>query len=297
MNSGLECLSCWISGLLTSTAPVLRAPLAQKNGPVLQLCERLGVLRRIGIATELSCAVCTDDPHSCRVMRTANGQYRYWCLANGWINVCDDDLILVDLDREALLIALASVIVGSPRGIKSYADGRLARLGLVTPSPGYRAWMLGYADGVENANVMASVTTTLAEQFPDGPGLIATPSPIHMSLPLPRKYRLIALHDLVFARADELAVNRSEVAIRLGQRERTPGQPGRPTHHYTTEGLWGRLKTKPGWPTSRKDQAELISSHWPEDGGEPPASGTIANHIRQLEREAQERPPTNHEIP
>jgi hypothetical protein len=79
--------------------------------------------------------------------------------------------------------------------------------------------------------------------------------------------------------------------------KRTPGQPGRPTHHHTTEGLWGGLKTKPGWPTSRKDQAELISSHWPEDGGEPPASGTIANHIRQLEREAQERPPTNHEIP
>ena len=260
MNSGLEILSRWINGLLTSAAPVLRAPLAQENGPVLQLCERLGLLRRVGIANELSCAVCAVDPHPCRVMRTANGQYRYYCLANGWINLREEDVILLALDREALLTALASVIAVSPRGIKAFADGQLTRLGFVTPSTGCRGWMLGYADRLENANVIASVTGALAEQFPDGPGLIATPSPIHMNVPLPRKYRLIALHDLVFAREDKLVIDRSEVAIRLGERERTPGQPGRPTHHHTTERLWGALKSRPGWPTTKKDQAELILS-------------------------------------
>ena len=61
-------------------------------------------------------------------------QYRYRYLVNDWIDVSKDDLILLDLDREALLMPLASAIEGSPRGIKAFADGRLTRLGFVTPS-------------------------------------------------------------------------------------------------------------------------------------------------------------------
>ena len=92
-------LSRWVNGLLVSATPVLRSALARESDPLLRLLESLGVLRRRGIADELGCTVCADDPHRCRVQRTATRRYRYRCLVNGWIEIAEEDLILIAFDR------------------------------------------------------------------------------------------------------------------------------------------------------------------------------------------------------
>src|SRR5262245_2785670 len=108
-------LSRWVNGFLVSGTPVLRPALSRDSDRLLRFLESLGVLRQLGIADELSCTVCLDDPHCCRVQRMAAGRYRYRCLVNGWITLQKEDLILVAFDRTALLRALSKA-TGSPAG-------------------------------------------------------------------------------------------------------------------------------------------------------------------------------------
>jgi hypothetical protein len=277
-------LSRWVNGFLVSGTPVLRPALSRDSDRLLRFLENLGVLRRLGIADELSCTVCVDDPHCCRVQRMATGRYRYRCLVNGWIEIAEEDLILLAFDRKALLRALSKAAGSSAASIRLLAGDRLAHLTFIAASAGQSGWTLGYADQLEDENVLASVIDSLATRFPDGPGLIATPSFVPMNLPLPRHYRLIALHELVALRGDEIAIREPEAADRLALRKSVSGLPGRPTRIETVKSLWAALKTTPAWPNAREAQAELILTHWPEDGRKPPKKGTIQNHIRQFER-------------
>ena len=286
----LRSLSRWINGFLAWDNPVPRAALAREDDAVLRLAESLGVLRRVGITTDLACTVCADEPHSCRVVRKPDGEYGFRCIVNGWVDVSPDDVTLLAFDRQALLTALARGAGHHPRDVRFYAGDRLVRLGFIARPSTAEGWMLAYADGLDNENDWSGVIEALAGQFPKGPGLIATPSAVHMNLSVPNKYQLIALHELVCGREMELDIDQTAAEIRLGQHKRAPGQSGRPSAKPTTRKIWLAEHGRKDWPGARHEQIDKILNNWPSDGSTRPARGTIENHIREFEEEADNDP-------
>ena len=242
----LRSLSRWINGSLLSNAPVRRSAYAAEDRHVLELAERSDVLQPAGLASEINCDFC-DEPHACRVIR-ADGCYRYLCLLNGWVEVAEEDLTLLAFNRERLLASLAQTAGGQPRTIKTFARDQLTRLAFVELSSSRPNWVFAYADKLEDENVQAGVIESLATEFPDGPGLIATPSAVPMNLPLPRRYSLIALHDLVFGYGHEFAIDYEVAGTRLDRRQKTTGRPGRPTEQEAIRELWSQLRTSQNWP-------------------------------------------------
>ena len=74
--------------------------------------------------------------------------------------------------------------------------------------------------------------------------------------------------------------------VRLGQRKKSLGQSGRPSEKATVREIWLAARKGDDWPLVRSAQVDEILRSWPSDGSRPPARGTIENHIRSFEQEA-----------
>jgi hypothetical protein len=279
-------LTRWIDGCLGPEKPVLRKLLADDDMRVLSLAERRGIFRHAGLLKTICCRYC-EDPHSCPVIRSPEGRYHYHCLNNGRIDVGQDELTLLAFDRTALFAALVAAIGGQRSGIRLFAGGRLARLGLVVSATNAQQWMLIYADGLDDEAVLTRAIDALASELPNGPGLVATPSPVAMNLTLPRNYRLIALHELFSGWEDGFLLDHKAAEIRLGRPKKPPGQPGRPSERELVKEIWLAARGSEAWPAQRTPQAQMILSQWPSEHGSRPAVKTIENHIRDFERTAE----------
>ncbi|MGD9829981.1 MAG: hypothetical protein AB7E70_07915 [Hyphomicrobiaceae bacterium] len=277
----LEPLSQWISLFLADQTGVPRAALLRRDARVLEFAERSGILRRFGVATEISCRYCGHV--SCvgyRVVSRPEGRFRHHCLENGRIDLSRDDVELLTLDRDAMLGAMATAAGRQKERFQFYAGGRLARIGFIErPAPG---WTLGYADGIDDENALAGVIDAIVGIFPDGPGLIATPSHLPINMPLPRRYKLLALHDLVYGCGEALALDTAAIETRLERRKKAPGNPGRPSRREATSALRDQLQKSGNWPSSRVEQARVIRASWAQ-GEEPPALETIGRHLREAD--------------
>ncbi len=161
---------------------------------------------------------------------------------------------------------------------------RLASLGFVASDSNRREWVLTYADRLDDEAGLTRVIEALASELPSGPGLVVTPSPVPLNLPLPRNYNLIALHELFSGHEDGFRVNQEVVEIRLGRSKKAPGQPGRPSERELVKEIWLPARLSDTWPTQRTAQAKILLSRWPAEHESRPAVKTIENHIRYFER-------------
>ena len=275
----LSSLSQWLNVSLRSGRPLPRR--AYNVERLRPLCETLGILSFQGVAREVTCQEC-EDPHPAIVNHHC-GRYAYNCLLNGEIELHDDDIRLFAIDRDAFLDALANATNLAARNRISYAEGRLVRLGFVSDED--RIWPLAYADDLARPNVFAAVQETIEKQFPDGPGLIATPSRVHLNMPLHRSYGLIPLHELFFGQANQIMLDREVALIRLGRRKKSPGVPGRPTEREETRRIRSDFLQRDQWPSGRAAQVQLIEENWPDGGPQIPAPKTIEAHLRAFENE------------
>jgi hypothetical protein len=283
MKIGLAPLSRWINASLMQEKAVVRARLASDDADVLELVESCGIFVAQGSLQEVACTQC-DEPHASPVFRSQEGQVGHYCLKNGWIPLTPEQIALVAFDPAALLRGLASG-VGLPwNKSRFYADGRLVYLGIVD-SDSRAPWVLGYADQLEDTNVQASAIEELAERFPGGPGLIATPSPVPLNMPLPRGFKLAALHELFAAVADGIVLDAAHAETRLDMRRKVPGVPGRPTERGMIRQIWMKGRHAPDWPQSRQAQADYILNKWPDEAVSRPRPKTIINHLATFERE------------
>lgn len=280
---GLAPLSRWINASLMHDKAVARACLASENAGVLELLESCGIFVARGSLQEVACTQC-DDPHASPVLRSAEGQFGHYCLKNGWVPLSPEEIALLRFDRTALLGALA-LGAGLPRNkSRFYADGRLVYLGIVD-SDSRAPWMFAYGDRLEDASVQANVISELAERFPRGPGLIATPSSIPLNMPLPRGFKLSALHELFTAAGNGMLLNAEHAETRLGTRKKVPGVPGRPTERGIIRKIWREERHAPDWPRSRQEQADYVLAKWPDESASRPSPKTIINHLAAFERE------------
>lgn len=282
-------LSEWVNTFTRFDAAMLRGGFRRRNSELLRRLEALGVIRRVGAALHIECPYCSETPHVCDVVTGVDGRLQILCLENGRIPLTFDAVSLITMDRNALLGCLAVSAGKKSERIRFFADGRLALIGAVERPSSSTPYVLGYADGLEEENNIAGVIDALASQFPQGPGLIATPSDVPLNLPLPYKHRLIGLHELVRVDSRCLVIASAAVDVRLGQRKRVAGLAGRPTKKKTTRSLWEQLHTRPDWPTGRAAQVARVLADWQPGGGRPPACGTIEKHIRQFERDTEYR--------
>jgi hypothetical protein len=234
-----------------------------------------------GIAQEITCLEC-DAPHPA-IVNHDGGRYFYRCLFNGEIELTSDDVRLFAIDRNALLDALASAAKLVSRSRISYAEDRLIRLGFVTDKD--RDWVLAYADGLTSPNNFAGVQEAIEKQFPDGPGLIATPSTVHLNMPLPRRYYLISLHELFFGQAGHFVLDWDAAHHRLGRRKKVPGAPGRPTGREETRRIRSDLVKRGQWPSARAVQVRLVEKNWLHEGSKVPRPKTIEAHLLAIEAE------------
>ena len=282
MSVDIGILERWIDGFSRSERPIRRIYLSRQCADTLQFAEDLGVLRAAGLAAEVGCEVCVE-PHICPVTRDSEGQYGYRCLINGSIDVSAEDLRLLVIDRDALLnrIAIAADVLHKPTA--AFANGHLTGIGLVTSDPN-RPWYLGFAEKLQDENVLAGVIEALTNRFPKGPGLIASASSIAINTPLPKNYRLIPLRDLMIASVAGLVINRGAIRDRLGQAKPAPGRPGRHSKGMITHRLLMDLSSRGDWPNRLSDQAKRIRRDWPAEEGTPPALGTIENQLALLRR-------------
>jgi hypothetical protein len=234
-----------------------------------------------GVTQEVTCQEC-EVPHPAIVNHDC-GRYVYNCLLNGEIELNSDDIRLFAIDRDALFDALADAANLAARNRKSYAEGRLIRLGFVIDEN--RIWPLAYADDLTSPNVFAALQEVIEKQFPDGPGLIATPSVVHLNVPLHRSYGLIPLHELFFGQANQIMLDQQVAFTRLGRRKKSPGAPGRPTEREETRRIRSELLQGGQWPSARAAQVKLVEENWPHGGPEIPAPKTIEAHLRAFEGE------------
>jgi hypothetical protein len=270
-------LSSLINAALYSPAPTPQSVFT--DGRLLALCEAYSIFSQCGLAENVTCREC-EEPHTAAVFLD-HGRFFYRCLFNGRIDLKEEDLRLFAFDRDALLNALAAAANLPTRRINFHSDRRLVRLGFANDEE--RNWIIGYADSLDVTNSLAGVTEALEKQFSDGPGLIVTPSPINLNLPLPRSYRLIALHELFFGEANRIVLDWTAAWSRLGRRKRVPGIPGRPTELEKTSRLRRELQSAGTWPSERSAQAKLVLQQWSNDDMPKPACKTIQNHLRVLE--------------
>jgi hypothetical protein len=221
-------------------------------------------------------------PHPAIVMHH-NGRYFYRCLFNGEVELTSDHVRLFDIDRRAFLDVLAAAAKLGSRSRMSFAEDRLVRLGLVADKG--REWVLGYADGLTSPNVFTGVQDAIEKQLPDGPGLIATPSAVHLNTPLPRSYRLISLHELFFAQGEHFTLDWDAAYTRMGRRKKVPGTPGRPSEFEVTRRMRSDLMSRGQWPSTRAAQVNFVEECWPHEEANIPARKTIEAHLRDIEAE------------
>jgi hypothetical protein len=277
-------LSQWINAFLfTNLIP--RFGCADEK--VAQLCETLKIFQSRGLAETVACREC-EEPHVATVMFD-EGRIYYWCLLNGDIEVAKQDLELIAFDRNQLIDALSAAACLPARGRAFHAGGRLVQLGFVADQE--REWFLSYADDLDNPNTLAGVVDSVAKMLPDGPGLIATPSRVPLVLPLPRSYKLIALHELFFGTVDRILLDLPVAWSRLGWRKVIPGTPGRPTQREAIRQMRVELIKRGEWPKSRRAQASVMLERWPQGDRTRPAPKTIENLRPQIEAEETEPGP------
>lgn len=277
-------LSRWINAWLRSERPFARNDLQGRDAEVLDLAEHIGIIRPVGSQTRVTCTEC-DDPHPARIELLPDGRLAYLCLQNGWIELSAEQIALVTLDKAVLLNTLAAAAGLNQVKPKSYAEGRLALFGLVPTAARGSDWILGYADELEHENVLAGVTEALWNRTPSGPGLIATPSTVNLNMPLPRQFKLVALHELFVGEYERIFIEPAVVADRLGRQRKIPGERGRPGTLEVTREIWSAARKAVDWPSARKQQAERIRADWPSDQRPAPSPKTIENHLRELENE------------
>lgn len=275
----LSSLSQWLNVSLRSGKSLPRRAYSVERLQL--LCETLGVLSFQGIAQEVTCREC-EFPHPANVIYDC-GRYVHNCLLNGEIELTENDVRLFAIDRDALLDALANAANLAVRNSISYAEGRLIRLGFVSDDD--RIWPLAYADDLTRPNVFAALQEAIEKQFPDGPGLIATPSRVHLNVPLHRSYALIPLLELFFGQANQFVLDQQVAITRLGRRKKNPGVPGRPTEREETRRIRSDIRKRGQWPSGRAAQVKLIEENWPDGGPEIPTPKTIEAHLRGFENE------------
>ncbi|MEM9355009.1 MAG: hypothetical protein AAGB04_02250 [Pseudomonadota bacterium] len=281
----IQPLCRWLNACLTSNSVFLRKDLADQAGPLLEMAEGLDVVRPSGIASTVTCGECYWD-HSAKIEANAEGNYGYLCIHDGWINVRKANLELVQIDRDALLQALALSVGSNAREPRHFAEGRLVQIGFVTQLSAKADWNIGYADGLEVPNSLTAIINALERQFKSGPGLIVTPSDISLAIPLPSHYRLIALHDLFRLGASGFVLNEDVVSWCLGHQRTEPRKRGPQSAIATTREVWLAGRAKPDRPSSREAQMDRIIARWPKDKGRIRGRGTIGNHLRQLDSES-----------
>jgi hypothetical protein len=277
----IEPLSRWLNAFAISQGPMSRHSLRNEQPTLFDALQKQGIIREDQLATSIDCPECLGE-HSVRVQRIADGRYRYLCIHNGLIEVARKDLAMVRLDREALLSALARSIGKPERSIRRFADDRLIRIGLVEPGINQIDWMFCYADGLEANNALTAVIGSLEGDVKGGPGLVVTPSSISHSIPLPNRYKLIALHDLIRLRGGHLVVQDDAAQSRMGYGAKVPGKRGPKSKKPITELIWNEERKKSDWPADRGKQAGRVHALWPQDRKPAPPAGTIENHIREL---------------
>ncbi len=278
----LQRLSSWLNVVSRTSRILYRRPLAEQAASILSLCEASGIIAFQGLALEVTCREC-DDPHVAQILYQGVS-YHYLCPMNGVISLTEDDLKLVRCDKKALLRALSASAGLKENAARVLNDGSLVYLGLTAQDRGNQPWGLAYAEGLEDPNILAGVIENIQQRFCDGPGLIVTPSRVALTLPLPRSYKLIALHELFFGESDRITLDLQMARTRLGRREKVPRTPGRPTKRETTRRLQAELKSAGDWPASASLQVRLIQAQWPQEDWPPPAPNTLENQLRRLNK-------------
>lgn len=276
-------LENWINRFLANQKSLPRSIFSNQNDNILKLAESLKIFVPDGYLKRVTCMEC-ESAHSADVILTEKGNYGYKCLFNGWIDLQEDDVLLLRFERKPLLDSIASVSGLKHKQYQAYADDRLISIGLVKENEKHKDWYLGYADRLDNYNVLSGITEALSNQFPEGPGLIVTPSLVNINLPLPKKHHLISLSDFLVVSNNNLSLNQQNIDIRLGRNKKIKHSRGRPGSKDITRNIWKIEHVKPEWPSPREEQAKLIFSKLDTTVTDIEL-GTIMNHIRDFENE------------
>lgn len=278
----LKHLSCWLNALGRTEMPAPRRLLAEQSASILSLCEANGIVAFKGRASERTCRECAD-PHVAQIIFERGG-YNYFCPMNGVVVLTEDDLKLVKFHKDALLRALTASAGLKESAPREFADGLLVYLGLIGQKGANRLWGLAYAEGLDDPNTLADVLENIRQRFPDGPGLIVTPSRIALTLPLPRQYKLVAFHELFFGEENRIVLDWEMAQVCLGRRVKVPGAPGRPTKREITRVLRAKLIKEGNWPAKVSTQIGVISTHWPRSEWPPPCNKTLEKQLAAISK-------------
>lgn len=267
-----------LRALLGQAGPFSRQGLEQSAPAAFGVLFSSGVLRTVARIRTVACEGCEADYRGAVRFDRVRGWRRH-CLCCGWIPIDEAALDLVAFDRTAFLRMLATLTNGAPRLIKLYAEGRLARIPDVRFQDYAGRWPFAYADGLENEAVLDSVIQCLARDFPDGPGILVTPSRVARSMPLPRGYFVVALDELFTLVGAGVAFNAQAAEIRLGRRKPAARSAGRPSSEPTVREIWLTLWRERDFPSGFSAQADAVLRAWPEGAPHPPTRGTVAKMI------------------
>lgn len=279
----LNDLSKWINSALYSDGLVPRQIMHSDNAALASAVEECGLWRIDRVATEIDCPLCPED-HIVKVCRGDREEFEFYCIQNGWDAVSREALEFSRFDRDRLIRELARASGIKTNRVTQHAQGNLFRFGMVSRDVDNADWILAYADRLESDNVRSGVVDAIAGHFSSGPGLVATPSLVPLNIPLPRNYKLIALHDCFGLQGSELVLRSDMIATRLGISKKAPGQAGRPSYAAKIEKIWLEQIRKPDWPSGRDDQANRILDHWPPSPTGKPQLGTVKNQLPRLEK-------------
>lgn len=280
----LRALSSWIESCIKDPAPFPRNAIPAE---VCALGNRHGFFRTCGLASTIACPVC-DETHDCKVRRTKDGDFEYYCHLRDWRPIDCAAVDLVQFSRPHLIAAIAAA-AGSAWSPHQDPGEALVRLGELNTASGKSSWTLIYADGLEAPEKVTMLIQSLKRMKPGG--LVITPSSVSPVLPLPKKYVVAPLHVLFRIHSGRLAFDVVAGFGLLGEHADTPAQAGRKSPIEVEKSLWIHHRHDAEWPVGEFGaQADYILARWPSGEDAPRANkrATVAGHIsaHQTEWEA-----------
>lgn len=237
----LRALSSWVE---SCTADPTSFPRNALPADLSRLGYLHGFFRNCGLASSIDCPVC-DEPHDCKVRRTKDGDFEYYCHLRKWRPIDCAAVELVQFSRPHLIAAIAAA-AGSAWSPHQDTGELLVRLGELNTASGKSSWTLAYADGLEAPETMVTVIKALKRMKPGG--LVITPSRVTPLLPLPKKYVIAPLYVVFQIHSGTLAFQVDAAFDLLGEHADTPAQAGRKTPIEIEKSLWIHHRHDAEWP-------------------------------------------------
>jgi hypothetical protein len=259
----------------------------------LALLKRLSAVQASGLPSVVVCAAC-DDNHPARLdYDPAARCHWHFCPEAGRVDVADESLARLRVDREWLVRWLVAALPIVPDRHKALVPDSVWRLGdAVAGGTGVTAVFAARASTLGDFAVLANALRAI---HPAELGLViaASAAPIP-SLSLPNGFHVLDFREIARIESDHLVIGKAKLgrwiaSLRRGARRRVKDSPGRPSVANRVKEIHLERRRAGSALATPRAEARAIHAIMKEAGavGGIPVLRTIERHLKSIHRQGE----------